>query len=49
MVLNPTNAFEIYKKIEKSGDSVKSPYEVINVILNQLHMQSLLKKLQLQS
>ncbi len=37
MALNPTNAFEIYKKVEKSGDSIKSPYEVINVILNQLH------------
>ena len=37
MVLNSTNAFEIYKKVEKSGDRIKSPYEVINVILNQLH------------
>ena len=37
MALNPTNAFEIYKKVEKSGDTIKSPYEVINVILNQLH------------
>ena len=37
MVLNSTNAFEIYKKVEKSGDTIKSPYEVINVILNQLH------------
>ena len=37
MTLNPTNAFEIYKKVEKSGDTIKSPYEVINVILNQLH------------
>ena len=36
MALNPTNAFEIYK-VEKSGDTIKSPYEVINVILNQLH------------
>ena len=37
MVLNSTNAFEIYKKVEKSGDTIKSPYEVISVILNQLH------------
>ena len=37
MALNPTNAFEIYKKVEKSGDTIKSPYEVVNVILNQLH------------
>ena len=37
MALNPTNAFEIYKKVEKSGDTIKSPYEIINVILNQLH------------
>ena len=37
MASNPTNAFEIYKKVEKSGDTIKSPYEVINVILNQLH------------
>ena len=37
MVLNSTNAFEIYKKVEKSGDKIKSPYEVISVILNQLH------------
>ena len=37
MVLNSTNAFEIYKKVEKSGDTIKSPYEVVSVILNQLH------------
>ena len=37
MALNPKNAFEIYKKVEKSGDKIKSPYEVISVILNQLH------------
>ena len=37
MVLNSTNAFEIYKKVEKSGDRIKSPYQVISVILNQLH------------
>ena len=37
MASNPTNAFEIYKKVEKSGDTIKSPYEVINVILNNLH------------
>ena len=37
MASNPTNAFEIYKKVEKSGDTIKSPYEVINVILNQLN------------
>ena len=37
MVLNSTNAFEIYKKVEKSGDTIKSPYEVISVILDQLH------------
>ena len=36
MTLNPTNAFEIYKKVEKSGDTIKSPYEVVSVILNQL-------------
>ena len=29
MVLNSTNAFEIYKKVEKSGDTIKSPYEVV--------------------
>ena len=37
MVLKSTNAFEMYKKVEKSGDKIKSPYEVISVILNQLH------------
>ena len=37
MTLNPTNAFEIYKKVEKSGDTIKSPYEIISIILNQLH------------
>ncbi len=37
MTLKSTNAFEIYKKVEKSGDKIKSPYEVISVILNQLH------------
>ena len=34
MALNPTNALKIYKKVEKSGDKIKSPYEVISVILN---------------
>ena len=37
MALNSTNAFQIYKKVEKSGDTIKSPYEVVSVILNQLH------------
>ena len=37
MALNQKNAFEIYKKVEKSGDTIKSPYEVISVILNNLH------------
>ncbi len=37
MALNPTNALKIYKKVEKSGDIIKSPYEVISIVLNQLH------------
>lgn len=37
MTLNPTNALKIYKKVEKSGDTIKSPYEVISIVLNQLH------------
>ena len=34
--MNPSNAFNVYKKVEKSGDLVKSPYEIIKIILNEL-------------
>ena len=37
MISNPSNALKVYKKIEKVGDSVKSPYETIKTILNELH------------
>ena len=37
MISNPSNALKVYKKIDKAGDSVKSPYETIKVILNELH------------
>ena len=34
--MNPSNVFNVYKKVEKSGDLVKSPYEIIKIILNEL-------------
>ena len=37
MTINPSNVLNVYKKVEKSGDRIKSPYQVISVILNQLH------------
>ena len=37
MALSTTNAFKIYKKVEKAGDSTKSSYEIVKVILNDLH------------
>ena len=32
-----TKAFQIYKKVEKSNDLVKSPYEIVRTVLNELH------------
>ena len=34
--MNPSNALNVYKKVDKSGDLVKSPYEIVKVILNEL-------------
>ena len=34
--MNPANVFKVYKKVEKSGDLVKSPYEIVKTILNEL-------------
>ena len=34
--MNSSNILNAYKKVEKAGDSVKSPYEIIKVILNEL-------------
>ena len=34
--MSPSNVFNVYKKVEKSGDLVKSPYEIIKTILNEL-------------
>ena len=34
--MNPSNVFNVYKKVEKSGDLVKSPYEIVKIILNEL-------------
>ena len=36
MTMNPSNVFNVYKKVEKSGDLVKSPYEIVKIILNEL-------------
>tara|TARA_Y100000589_G_C26786343_1_gene479887 strand:- start:37 stop:468 length:432 start_codon:yes stop_codon:yes gene_type:complete len=36
MISNSPNALKIYKKVEKAGDSVKSPYEIVKIILNEL-------------
>ena len=34
--MNPSNVFNVYKKVKKSGDLVKSPYEIVKIILNEL-------------
>ena len=34
--MNSSNILNVYKKVEKAGDSVKSPYEIVKVILNEL-------------
>ena len=36
MTINSSNILYVYKKVEKAGDSVKSPYEIVKVILNEL-------------
>ena len=36
MTMNQSNALNIYKKVEKAGDSIKSPYEIVKIILNEL-------------
>ena len=36
MTINPSNVLSVYKKVEKAGDSVKSPYEIVKIILNEL-------------
>ena len=36
MTMNPSNVLNVYKKVEKSGDLVKSPYEIVKIILNEL-------------
>lgn len=34
--MNSSNILNVYKKVEKAGYSVKSPYEIVKVILNEL-------------
>ena len=34
--MNPSNILNVYKKVEKAGNSVKSPYEIVKIILNDL-------------
>ena len=34
--MNPSNVLNVYKKVEKSGNLVKSPYEIVKIILNEL-------------
>ena len=36
MTINSSNILNVYKKVEKAGDSVKYPYEIVKVILNEL-------------
>ena len=36
MTMKPSNALNIYKKVEKAGVSMKSPYEIVKIILNEL-------------
>ena len=37
MLKNNSKAFQIYQKVEKSSDLVKSPYEIVRTVLNELH------------
>ena len=34
--MNSSNILNVYKKVEKAGDSVKSTYDIVKVILNEL-------------
>ena len=36
MVSNASDALKVYKKIDKAGDSEKSPYEIVKMILDEL-------------
>ena len=36
MIKNTSNVLNVYKKVEKAGDVIKSPYEIIKIILNEL-------------
>ena len=36
MTINPSNVLRVYKKVEKAGNAVKSPYEIVKTILNEL-------------
>ena len=36
MIMNSSNVLNVYKKVEKAGNSEKSPYEIVKIILNEL-------------
>jgi len=36
MTNSRSNMFEVYKKVKKSGDIEKNPYEIVKLILNEL-------------
>ena len=40
MIKNTSNVLNVYKKVEKAGDAVKSPYEIIKIILKELQRNS---------
>ena len=35
-ILKNTNGLNVYKKIEKTGNMVKNPYEIVKILLNDL-------------
>ncbi len=37
MLKKNLKAFQVYKKVEKSSDLIKSPYEMVQTVLSELH------------
>lgn len=37
MLKKNLKAFQVYKKVEKSSDLIKSPYEIVQTVLSELH------------
>ena len=34
MTMNPSSVLNVYKKVEKAGNSIKSPYEIVKKVTN---------------